>query len=72
MTAVTPRIVAEVARMQFNSECNRKTFKYFRTETLGRLRAVASITPTDIEVMGWANEAQFIAYDYCPRHKLEW
>ena len=72
MTAVSPRIVAEVARIEFNSECNRMTFKCFRTETLGRLRAVASIIPDDIEVMGWVNEARFVAYDYAPRHKLEW
>jgi hypothetical protein len=69
---VSPRIVAEVARIEFNRDCNRQTFKCFRTETLGRLRAVASIIPDDIEVMGWVNEARFVAYDYAPRHNLEW
>jgi hypothetical protein len=72
MNAISPRIVAEVARMELNRECNRMTFKCFRTETLGRLRAVASIIPDDIEVMGWTNEARFVAYDYAPRHNLEW
>lgn len=69
---VPPRIVAEVARFQFNSECNRQTFKCFRTETLGKLRAVNSVCPDDIEVLGWLNEAAYVAYDYAPRHKLEW
>ena len=72
MTSVTPRIVAEVARIQFNSECNRKSFKCFRTETLGRLRAVNSVIPDDIEVLGWMNEARFVAYDYAFRHNLDW
>ncbi len=72
MQAISPRIVAEVARIQFKSECNRKTFNEFRTETLGRLRAVQSIDPDDIEVMGWVNEARYVAYDYAPRHNLVW
>jgi hypothetical protein len=70
--SVTPRIVAEVARERFIAECNRPTFACFRTETLGKLRAINSICPDDIEVMGWMNEARFNAYDYAPRHNLEW
>ena len=72
MASVTPRIVAEVARIQFKADCNRRTAKCFRTEVLGRLRAVNSITPDDIEVLGWMNEARFVAYDYAFRHNLDW
>ena len=71
MNTISPRIVAEVARAQFKYDCRTRTYRAFRSETLGRLRAVQSIDP-NWEVLGWANEAGFVTYDYAPRHNLEW
>ena len=68
---ISPRIVAEVAIEMLRSKYNTPYFKCFRTEDIGRLRAVQSIEPS-WEVMSWVNEARFHIYDYCVRHNLEW
>lgn len=71
MSAISPRIIAEVAYDSVKIDVKNGTVATWTHHAVGKLLACAAITQ-DYEIQGMANEAFFLAGEYARRHNLEW